>query len=460
MRQLLVSMLVCLSTLATAQQEPIFMETFDRCIDAEDENYGYTGGNDNQWGGDIAKAVVVYQDSPEWSLNYCNGAMQCLKVGTSAKQGSATTPAIPFTGDAVLSFRVAPWEGDSLFNVSLQGGTTSDPTAYELPKHKWTTITIRISDVAGTLRVTFSSLYKHRFFLDDVCVRPADPNAGAIRSDVGTKLDLGLLSYDYTAGSQTIHVTGEHLNSPIQVSMESYGNTIFSVSPRSVSAQGGDVIISWRSGGSGMYSATIVLSSTGENGDNVVKRIQVGLEVSSLYLEGSGTLPDPYSCRDVILLAANDGTVWTETYYWVSGYVLGAVKRYQDTYDGICTNDKTSLVLADSPTESNDERYVTVQISGAARAALNVVDNPELIGQRVKVQGLLLNNNANPLYLGKPGVRNVVTEEQYVRPEQMEDIDEVNALKADEAMYDILGRRVRAGYQGIVIQNGKKYLVR
>ena len=72
-----------------------------------------------------------------------------------------------------------------------------------------------------------------------------------------------------------------------------------------------------------MYSATIVLSSTGENGDNVVKRIQVGLEVSSLYLEGSGTLPDPYSCRDVILLAANDGTVWTETYYWVSGYVLG-----------------------------------------------------------------------------------------------------------------------------------------
>ncbi len=52
-----------------AQVEPLFSETFDRCIDSEDEHYGYTGGNDEQWGGDIAKAQVIYTDNKnEWDF--------------------------------------------------------------------------------------------------------------------------------------------------------------------------------------------------------------------------------------------------------------------------------------------------------------------------------------------------------------------------------------------------------
>jgi hypothetical protein len=124
----------------------------------------------------------------------------------------------------------------------------------------------------------------------------------------------------------------------------------------------------------------------------------------------------------VILLAQNEGTVWTGTYYWVTGYVLGGVKRYNNmengNYDGISFTDKLSLVLAEMPDEKDENKYITVQISENARAALNVVDNPKLIGQSVKVQGLLLNDKANPLYLGKPGVRNVRTDAQYVRPDK------------------------------------------
>ena len=108
--------------------------------------------------------------------------------------------------------------------------------------------------------------------------------------------------------------------------------------------------------------------------------------------------------------------------------------------------------------ETNDNKYVTVQISGNARATLNVVDNPELIGQIVKVQGLLLNDNANPYYLGKPGVRDVRTDAQYVRPSKTQGVESVNCLDFNGEMYDILGRPVGDGYRGVIIQNGHKFI--
>jgi hypothetical protein len=218
--------------------------------------------------------------------------------------------------------------------------------------------------------------------------------------------------------------------------------------------------ITCKSGASvGQHGCYLYLRGKDANsGKQVEKRVTLLFDVADLDLEGSGTKPDPYTCGDVILLASNEGTVWTGTYYWVTGYVLGAVKRYNDTYDGISFTDNTSLVLAAKPDETNDNKYVTVQISGNARAALNVVDNPELIGQIVKVQGLLLNDKANPYYLGKPGVRNVRTDAQYVRPGKTQGIESVKTLDFNGEMYDILGRPVGAGYRGIIIQNGQKYI--
>ena len=136
--------------------------------------------------------------------------------------------------------------------------------------------------------------------------------------------------------------------------------------------------------------------------------------------------------------------------------MLGGVKRYNNlengNYDGISYTDKLSLVLAAKADEANESKYVTVQISDNARAALNVVDNPELIGQQIKVQGLLLNNNANPLYLGKPGVRNVRTDAQYVRP----------AKESEQALEDVSNESPKAvkrivNGQLIIEKNGKRY---
>lgn len=429
-----------------AQVEPLFSETFDRCIDAEDENYGYTGGNDDQWGGDIAKAQVIYTDNKnEWDFTYCNGAYQCLKVGTSSKQGAASTPVIACTGEAVLSFRVAPWEGDSLFYISISGGTTTDPTAYELAKHKWTDITVRISDIKGSLKITFSSLYKHRFFLDDVVVTPADPNAGAIRTDVGSMLDFGLVGKNYNSQQRTIGVTGANLSGNISATIENDADNLFRVSASSLPAEGGALTITCVSGGSAdMHGAFLMLrGKDAKTQEQVEKRVTLLVEVATVSLEGSGTKPDPFTVNDVHTIA-DYSLAWSGTYYWCTGYILGGVKRYQDQFDGISYTDTLSLVLATTPDETDMDKIVTVQISHDARMALNVKDHPELIGKRVKVQGLLVNDKGNPLYLGKDGIRNVSTESQY-------------EIEGDESSIEVVKQDVRGTK---VLREGVLYIER
>lgn len=429
-----------------AQVEPLFSETFDRCIDAEDENYGYTGGNDEQWGGDIAKAQVIYTDNKnEWDFTYCNGAYQCLKVGTSSKQGAASTPVIVCTGEAVLSFRVAPWEGDSLFYISISGGTTTDPTAYELAKHKWTDITVRISDIKGSLKITFSSLYKHRFFLDDVVVTPADPNAGAIRTDVGSMLDFGLVGKNYNSQQRTIGVTGANLSGTISATIENDADNLFRVSASSLPAAGGALTVTCVSGGStNMHGAFLMLrGKDAKTQEQVEKRVTLLVEVANVSLEGSGTKPDPFTVNDVHTIA-DYSLAWSGTYYWCTGYILGGVKRYQDQFDGISYTDTLSLVLATTPDETDMDKIVTVQISHDARMALNVKDHPELIGKRVKVQGLLVNDKGNPLYLGKDGIRNVSTESQY-------------EIEGDESSIEVVKHDVRGTK---VLREGVLYIER
>lgn len=429
-----------------AQVEPLFSETFDRCIDAEDENYGYTGGNDEQWGGDIAKAQEIYTDNKnEWDFTYCNGAYQCLKVGTSSKQGAASTPVIACTGEAVLSFRVAPWEGDSLFYISISGGTTTDPTAYELAKHKWTDITVRISDIKGSLKITFSSLYKHRFFLDDVVVMPADPNAGAIRTDVGSMLDFGLVGKNYNSQQRTIAVTGANLTGNISATIENDADNLFRVSASSLPAEGGALTITCVSGGSAdMHGAFLMLrGKDAKTQEQVEKRVTLLVEVATVSLEGSGTKPDPFTVNDVHTIA-DYSLAWSGTYYWCTGYILGGVKRYQDQFDGISYTDTLSLVLATTPDETDMDKIVTVQISHDARMALNVKDHPELIGKRVKVQGLLVNDKGNPLYLGKDGIRNVSTESQY-------------EIEGDESSIEVVKQDVRGTK---VLREGVLYIER
>lgn len=451
----------------SAQDVILFYESFDRCIGygtpgSDDyEDMGYTGGNDNQFSGNIATGVVL-TDNQNWTDSYAYGAYQCVKVGHSKYAGHVTTPTISCTGDVVLTFRAAPWTGDSLMNIQVTGGTP-DKAAFELKKNKWTDIRVNITDVTSGVKIKFFSVNKHRFFLDDVTLLPPDPDEPAIRLMSSPLVDLGFLGKNYTTQYANVQVVGTNLSSNISVSFTHNDGYYFAASMRSLSSEGGKLTVSFGEGAPAKrYSATIELSATGKNGTKVTKKINIGAEVSALDLEGSGKRMDPYTVKDVILLANNPGTVWWSTLYWVQGYVLGAVKRYNtDKFDGVCTNDKTSLVLAGAPDETNYDKIATVElVSGDARDALNVVDNPQLIGQVVKVCGELLNDKANPLYLEKPGVRNVKYDYQYVRPWDQDEPEEYDptALEQSQEFKTANGKIIRNGHL-FILRDGKIYSV-
>ncbi len=456
---------LCFFVCVSAQDVVLFYESFDQCIGygtpgTDDyEDMGYTGGNDNQFSGNIATGVIL-PDNSNWQSDYAYGAYECAKVGHSKYAGHVTTPTISCTGDVVLTFRAAPWEGDSLMNIQVTGGTP-DKAAFELKKNDWTKIRVNITDVTSGVKIRFFSVNKHRFFLDDVTLLPPDPDEPAIRLMSSPLVDLGFLGKNYTKQYANVQVVGTNLSSGITVNFTNNDGYYFAASMRSLSAEGGKLTVSFGEGAPAeRYSATIELSATGKNGAKVTKKINIGAEVSDLNLEGSGTKMDPYTVGDVILLAANEGTVWRGTQYWVKGYVLGAVKRYNnDQFDGICDNDKTSLVLGRISNETDYNKIVTVElVSGNARNALNVVDNPQLIGQMVKVWGELLNDKANPLYLQKPGVRNVKNNDQYVRPWDQDEPEEYDSTGGLVESQKSKGASEHSGNK--IIRNGQMYIIR
>lgn len=181
----------------------VFYESFDK-------NDG-TGGNDGQWSGNIATNDIQY-DVAGWTCENEKGANKCAKFGTSSKKGTATTPALTgLEGDAILTFKAAPWntEGGKM-SVTISDGTieTSD---FELINNTFTEYFVKISGGA-TSKITFTSS-EDRFFLDEVKVKPVlvatptiTPNGGDVKVGdkitFATKTDGATLSYS-TDGGQT-----------------------------------------------------------------------------------------------------------------------------------------------------------------------------------------------------------------------------------------------------------------
>ena len=146
----------------------VFRETFDGCTG--------TGGNDNQWSGNIAISDL-HADNDGWAFEHEKGAFKCAKFGTTSKDkgpGSATTPALGVSGDFTLTFRAAAWNGSNeilTLNLSVTGGGTLDEDSVTLKKGEWTTYTNAIFGATAATKVTFSgSDVNNRFFLDDVVV--------------------------------------------------------------------------------------------------------------------------------------------------------------------------------------------------------------------------------------------------------------------------------------------------
>lgn len=148
-----------------------FQETFNT-------NTG-TGGNDDSWDGGIASSTYT-SDNAGWTLTKGYGANHCIRVGTSSDGGSAQTPAISFSGDAVITFKAGAWNKDyesTTLKITATNGTLSHDSV-TLTRGSWTEYTLSISGVTSSTKITFSSAKGYnRFFLDEIKV-----TAGYIRS--------------------------------------------------------------------------------------------------------------------------------------------------------------------------------------------------------------------------------------------------------------------------------------
>ena len=197
----------------------VFYESFDK-------NDG-TGGNDGKWSGSIASNDIQY-DVAGWTCENAKGAKMCAKFGTSGKKGTATTPALTdLEGDAILTFKAAPWntEGGKM-SVTISDGTI-ETSEFELINNTFTEYSVKISGGA-TSKITFTSS-EDRFFLDEVKVKQVavatptiTPNGGDVKVGdkitFATKTDGATLSYStdegktWTPGSEYTATTVGALN--------------------------------------------------------------------------------------------------------------------------------------------------------------------------------------------------------------------------------------------------------
>lgn len=197
----------------------VFYESFDK-------NDG-TGGNDGEWNGNIATNDIQY-DVAGWTCENEKGANKCARFGASGKKGKAATPALTgLEGDAILTFKAAPWDKEGgKMTVEISNGTI-EKSVFDLSNNTFTEYSVKISGGA-TSKITFTSS-ENRFFLDEVKVKQVavstptiTPNGGDVnvgdKITFATKTDGATLSYStdegqtWTQGSEYTAATVGALN--------------------------------------------------------------------------------------------------------------------------------------------------------------------------------------------------------------------------------------------------------
>ena len=182
-------------------------------------------------------------------------------------------------------------------------------------------------------------------------------------------------------------------------------------------------------------------------------------EDADLYAEMTFTKSAPQELTVEDVIAANpentnstDGQVKV----WVTGYIVGYIEGAKieegAKFQAEGCETKTNLLLATNYAENNVANCIPVQLpNNNVRTDLNLQDHPENLGKEVKLYGHVLK------YFSVPGLKNVTAYEFTGNTS----VDMINAETiSDGKMYNVAGQRVDASYKGIVIMNGKKYMMK
>lgn len=159
-------------------------------------------------------------------------------------------------------------------------------------------------------------------------------------------------------------------------------------------------------------------------------------------IEGEGTFEAPYTPADVQYFNGK-----AEGKVWVKGQILGSING-----SAIYPASDTEKTVASNIAIGTPDLYVPVQLSSGSdvRAALNLIDNPELQDATVWVYGSLEN------YFSMPGVKSTSDFSLDGQTGIIIAVDQPTT--GEKQIYSIDGRRLTKLTKGINIVNGKKVL--
>lgn len=183
---------------------------------------------------------------------------------------------------------------------------------------------------------------------------------------------------------------------------------------------------------------TVISVETAETDNYLESKASFTLYV----IEGEGTFEAPYTPADVQYF---NGKATEKV--WVKGQILGSING-----STIYPASDTEKTVASNIAIGTPDLYVPVQLSSGSdvRAALNLIDNPELQDATVWVYGSLEN------YFSMPGVKST---SDYSLDGQTGIIIAVEQpATGEKQIYSIDGRRLTKLTKGINIVNGKKVL--
>ena len=113
--------------------------------------------------------------------------------------------------------------------------------------------------------------------------------------------------------------------------------------------------------------------------------------------KGDGSEENPYTCAQVIAMAPSSTTEAVESGIWVKGYIVGYYENY-DAHFETATTQRANILISDKADAAAASDCVCIQLVAQTdvRNALNLVDNPTVLGAQVSVQGDVMKYNTLP----------------------------------------------------------------
>jgi hypothetical protein len=179
---------------------------------------------------------------------------------------------------------------------------------------------------------------------------------------------------------------------------------------------------------------------------------EASYELTVIDESAKGRKGNPYTIAEVKAL---EESAYPSDKVWVIGYIAGCAAN-----GGVISNEdpvSSNILLTATAEFSDADVLLPVALpSGSVRTDVNIVDHADNVGKEVKVYGKIQK------YFGVAGVKEVTSHEftgNSVEINVISGIANITAAKAENGVrYNLAGQKVNAGYKGVVIMNGKKFV--